>query len=439
MRQEYTGESLCNKKIGGVKVRKNVIVFCVILSLVICLVAGSILGAGQKVKLSLWGWFDWQPTVSEFMKLNPDIEVEYVQMGPWDLHDKFLVTLVTGQGAPDIVTLVQARYSVYSSTKQLVDLTTMIGGETSKFDRGALDTVMFQQHIYGLPTDIQPTVIYYRKDLFAAAGIDANKIVTWDDFINAGLRLRADKECYMFPLFIPSGMWGSYWFMMYLASRGVNLWAEDGSVIRDNKLAEQTFQWYVDISKKFKLVLESPWASPSFWMAIKENKVAAIPFNTADSILLKQQVPEQSGKWGVMPWPLWDKNAPKLCGVLGGSAIGIPRQSKYPAEAWKFVKFATTNTKGLKKNWEGAGLYPAYKSAKSQVRQSDPYFSGDSIAQNVEKRVFPSFRFINYAETAIPIGEAIDAAYGGQKTPQQAWHDLIEALVKIGPGKYYNK
>lgn len=43
--------------------------------------------------------------------------------------------------------------------------------------------------IFALPWDSGPVVIFYRRDLYRQAGIDPNRIETWDDFIAAGRRM----------------------------------------------------------------------------------------------------------------------------------------------------------------------------------------------------------------------------------------------------------
>ena len=40
--------------------------------------------------------------------------------------------------------------------------------------------------IYGLPHDVHPVVLAYRRDLFEELGIDVRQIRTWDDFVRIG-------------------------------------------------------------------------------------------------------------------------------------------------------------------------------------------------------------------------------------------------------------
>ena len=43
--------------------------------------------------------------------------------------------------------------------------------------------------IFGLPHDVHPVQLAYRRDLVEAAGVDVSKIQTWDDFIRVGRKL----------------------------------------------------------------------------------------------------------------------------------------------------------------------------------------------------------------------------------------------------------
>src|SRR5919202_1010016 len=43
--------------------------------------------------------------------------------------------------------------------------------------------------IFGLPHDVHPVQLAYRRDIFEREGVDVSKIETWDDFIAVGRKL----------------------------------------------------------------------------------------------------------------------------------------------------------------------------------------------------------------------------------------------------------
>ncbi|MCX6089042.1 MAG: sugar ABC transporter substrate-binding protein [Candidatus Atribacteria bacterium] len=411
--------------------------FCFLTLLLVFNVTGITI-AQEKVKLDLWGWFDWQPTIDSFMKENPNIEVNFVRMGPWDLHDKFLASLAAGSGAPDICTLVNDRFTAYIKTGALVDLTDKIGGKTKDFDKTALSFCLDSQNrVFGLPMDIQPMVVYYRNDVFKEAGVNAENIVTWDDYIKSGQKVVEKSAGKQFPLttWLPAGQWGQYQFLGFLWSKGINIFNEKGEVIENNTGAMDTLQWYVDLSNKSKISYPQVWFTPTYFGNFKNDTVVGWSMNVADSAVLRQNVPEQSGKWSVIPWPLWSTDAPKYTGNWGGSDVCIPKQSKYQEEAYKFIEFATTNIEGQVANWKGAGLYPAYLPAREPVMEvTDPYFSNQSLAKVATQREVPLFNLPYWAEGSVILGRCIDNVFEGGKTVQEAWanceNEFKEAFKK---------
>ena len=46
-------------------------------------------------------------------------------------------------------------------------------------------------HIWGLPWDIGPAILWYREDLFEKYGVEPDSIKTWDDYIAAGKKIDA--------------------------------------------------------------------------------------------------------------------------------------------------------------------------------------------------------------------------------------------------------
>ena len=88
---------------------------------------------------------------------------------------------------------------------------------------------------YGLPHDLHPIVLMYQKKLFDEAGVDMDKIKTWDDFVVEGKKLVKDKDGDgkndQFALMLSDRTWNFYWMM--LQQRRGGLFDQDGNVIID--------------------------------------------------------------------------------------------------------------------------------------------------------------------------------------------------------------
>src|SRR5207253_1807881 len=114
-------------------------------------------------------------------------------------HKKLLTALSAGSGAPDIGMIdISQMDNFLKYPDKFYDLNTL-GADKIKNDylewKWNQGMAAKGQQI-GLPTDIGPTVMYYRSDLFKQAGLPyepddvAAKIKTWDDFLKAGVQLK---------------------------------------------------------------------------------------------------------------------------------------------------------------------------------------------------------------------------------------------------------
>ena len=87
--------------------------------LLIGVLAINVIGAeeSEKVKITYWAWAEHIDVAKEledkFEDQNPNIDIEPVKMGPWDLHDKVLISLMSGSGAPDVALIIESRVKPY--------------------------------------------------------------------------------------------------------------------------------------------------------------------------------------------------------------------------------------------------------------------------------------------------------------------------------------
>ncbi len=383
----------------------------------------SFFSAGfAQTKVTFWTWVGLEPAVEQFEAAHPDIDVELVTFGPWDLHDKLLTALAAGSGAPDVAQLVTRRFDAYRDTGQLVDLAPYLDEEyMSQVPASIWPAVSSGDGIYGVPTDYGPGVIWYRKDVFEEYGIEA-PISTWEEFIEAGkiVREESNGEQYMMPLYIPSGQWGVASFVQFLQSAGGNLYDESGNLIRDNAQLEEMLSWYHDLVFEHDIAYPVPWFTPSFWSLLESGRFVTLPANTSEGRNIQQFAPDQAGDWGVMPWPRWSDDAPAYTGIWGGNVLAVPEQSQNPEAAIAFAKWLTGTVEGQVAYFEYVGGMPVYAPALQTERLSapEPFFDGAVITENILDS--PTWNWYSEAETTVILGEQIDALFENQVTVEEA-------------------
>lgn len=393
--------------------------------LVVALLTAALALAGSgfaQTKITFWTWVGLEPAVEQFEAEHPDIDVELVTFGPWDLHDKLLTALAAGTGAPDVAQLVIRRFDAYRDTGQLIDLAPHLDeAYLSEVPASIWPAVSSGDGIYGVPTDYGPGVIWYRRDVFEQYGIEA-PIETWDEFIEAGKRIRegSNGEQYMMPIYVPSGQWGVASFVQFFQSAGGNFFDEEGNLIRDNEQLEEMLTWYHDLVVEHDIAYPVPWFTPSFWALLESGLFVTLPANTSEGRNIQQFAAGQAGDWGVMPWPKWSPDAPAYTGIWGGNVLTVPQQSQNQEAAITFAKWLSGTIEGQIAYFEYVGGMPIFQPALATERLStpEPFFGGDVITEQILDS--PNWNWFSEAETTVIFGEQIDALFEGRVTVQEA-------------------
>lgn len=374
-----------------------------------------------QTKITFWTWVGLEPALELFQAAHPDIEVELVTFGPWDLHDKFLTALASGSGAPDVAMLVIRRFDTYRDTGQLVDFKPYL-------DQAYIDDVPDSiwaavesgGGLYGVPTDFGPGVVFYRRDVFEANGISA-PLDTWDDFMAAGEKVyeASGGQQYMMPIYIPSGQWGVASFVQFFQAAGGNLYTPEGQLIRSNQQLHDMLQWYYDLAST-NVAYPVEWFTPSFWALLDAGRFVTLPANTSEGRNIEKFAADQAGDWGVMPWPKWSADAPSRTGIWGGNVLAVPTQSDKQEAAVTFAKWLTGTIEGQLAYFDFVGNVPVYEPALNSERLSAPeaFFGGDVLSASISEA--PTWYWFDEAETTVLLGEQIDNLFEGRVTVAEA-------------------
>lgn len=180
------------------------------LALSLCLILGMTSFAAAEAtptKLTLWTFIAQHDTyyygmADDWNAAHPDepIELECVTLGYDDMHNKFKVALAaSGEGAPDIVDVELGQFpNILAYSDYLVPMDEYLGDLKNDLVEARLKIYSKGGVIYGVPYHVGATVTFYNVDLLDAAGIDYTAIKTWDDWREAGLKLKeANPGVYM--------------------------------------------------------------------------------------------------------------------------------------------------------------------------------------------------------------------------------------------------
>jgi multiple sugar transport system substrate-binding protein len=159
-------------------------------------------GASDTITVGVEAGSPWETyygkAAAEFTE-ETGVKVEFQSIPHANMRQQFLSDAVSGAGSYDVYTVDQPWLPEFAQKGYLVPL----GNQLSEEDRAdflphTLDTVTYDDEIYGLPFMVHNTVLYYRTDLLKAAGIDAPP-TTWAEY-------REDAKKLTDP---STGVWGT--------------------------------------------------------------------------------------------------------------------------------------------------------------------------------------------------------------------------------------
>jgi len=302
----------------------------------------------DKLVVDTFGEFGYDELVKTYEQ-QTGIKVELrktAQLG--DYRPKLVRYLATGKGAGDVVALEEGIINEFKiNPANWVDLAPLVGDKSAeylpwKYELGKAP----DGKLLGLPTDVGSLAVCYRKDLFQAAGLPADRDAvsalwpTWDAFIETGKKYRTATSKGMLDsvttaasaiIFQVGG--DSFYdkdFNLYAGdSKPENLIAAKSPAVKqawdtalkmvDNNITAKATTWSSEWSAGFKTGTFAATFCPSWMTGIVQDNSGA----------------DNKGKWDVAAVPGGGGN-------WGGSWLSVPSQSKYPEEAAKLATFLTS-------------------------------------------------------------------------------------------------
>ncbi|MGP1397327.1 MAG: ABC transporter substrate-binding protein [Inquilinaceae bacterium] len=144
----------------------------------------SLANAGEEVILTLESRFEAQ---------NPGIDIEPIYVGDYDDMIVRLQAAVVSGDVPTLTQLEITRYGLFAEAGALEPLDDRLAEEPGIMEdlRGFVKEVaLYEGESYVLPFNSSTPVMYYNRDLFAAAGLDPEAPpATWDELLAAAKAL----------------------------------------------------------------------------------------------------------------------------------------------------------------------------------------------------------------------------------------------------------
>jgi cellobiose transport system substrate-binding protein len=388
-------------------------------------------GGGDGKSFEFWSFsgIDQKRDVDEYMRAHPDIQVKLTEVGSTTETAQALTTALAGGKVPDLVLIQGDNLPQFVQQPQNFHDLREYGADQIKGDY--LDWVMEQAEadggqIIGIPTDVGGMAVAYRTDLFAAAGLPADRESvsqlwpTWDAFIETGKRYTAATGK-PFVDNIPTSVFYqavNQVSQKYYDDAGNPIYAQNPEVKAAFDLALKAMD--ANISAKISFGADA-WTA-----ALPRGDFAVVSAPGWLMGQIRRQAPDTAGKWDVA-------TIPGGAGNWGGSYLAIPARAQNPEAAWAYIKEMQSPERQLEHFIDVGSLptTPAIYDDERLTGRTDPFFSGAPTGQILTQSVLGLKPFRMGPDTATIGQEFLNALTNveqGSGNPATAWDDAVRNI-----------
>ncbi|MBN2546588.1 MAG: extracellular solute-binding protein [Spirochaetes bacterium] len=344
---------------------KKLISFITVIVLTLLVLASGTKLYSKTTTLTFWTFQElhkqfMDDAVANWNKRNPNNQIKLeTEVYPYDeMHNKLLISLQSGTGAPDLCDIEISKFANYLKGKNpsLIPLNNIINPVKSKLIIGRFDNYAKDGNYYGIDYHVGATVMYYNKEFLDKANVDPDKIITWKDYVEAGKKVVAATGKPMTTIEV-SEHW-TYYPMLIQA--GSDIFDKKGNVILDNKKNTEVLQFLKDMIYKDKIAIAAPGGfhhAEEYWNFMNKGGAASLMMPLWYMGRFVSYMPDLKGKIIVRPLPVWEKGGNRSCG-MGGTGTVVTIQSKNKDMAVKLLDFAKLSKDGAIKTWTVLGFDP---------------------------------------------------------------------------------
>ena len=370
-----------------------------------------------ETEINIWAWNVAAKALVEsaksFNQKYPKIKVNVQEYGlAQNVYERYSVILSSGVGVPDIIQIESDYVQTFAETypQYFFDMNGYIDID-GKVDPSKISTSYDSEgKLVSIPWDSGPVVMFYREDLFNQAGIDINSIITFEDYISAGKKLK-EKFPNITMTGLPFTQDENLFRCLLVANKSYYL-NNKGEITVASSKAIETLQMIK------RLIDEGVAKNTINWdggiVANKNGELASWIMGGWWGGTIKDQMPEMKGKWKIAPIPAFPDGA--RASSSGGAGLSITASEPIKqAAALEFIKESLMNVDNQLMMYEKYSLFPSYLPTYDDARflKSDDYFGDDfnkilaDVTKEIPNVIYASKDFAEIKNTVVSVYEDV--------------------------------
>ena len=292
----------------------------------------------------------------EWQKRHPNVEVEVVGREYADHHTAMTTGLAASSGLPDVMAVEYGYMGRFAAGGSLVDLSQApynSDNYSAQWTGFAYQQAQNEQHGQsGIPTDIGPGALFYRKDILDKAGVSEQQLTeSWESFVESGVKIKQATGSYLLAhardikdIIIRADIENNGG--IYFDADGKSVVGSSprfkrafvlAKQIRDNELDGKIGAWSGDWGESFKRGTVATQMMGSWLGGHLANWLA----------------PDTKGLWRSAALPAGAQAS------WGGTFYAIPKQAEHKDLAWDLIQYLTLDRDQQLAAFESYDAFPA--------------------------------------------------------------------------------
>lgn len=376
-------------------------------------------GDGGRITIDFWSqqFEDYQTTwekkwVEEFNSSQDEVTVKLTVV-PGDAWAQKMKAAQAANRTPDVYTINYGSIGPAVADGQILELNSLMPPEAfDDLSENVKEFVSVDDKQYAYPWNVEPsTVLYYRTDLYEAAGLDPEQPpTTWDELIANSRALTKDKVFGISTASTAADLSWSSWGLQYNAAGGLPMKEDWSAADATNPDYEKLLDLYATLYQDGSMPKQAlaPYADGA---PLGQGKVAQQVTGSWVIGLLRQEYPDMLDKIAVAPMPSYDGDQSKPTTTLGGWTLAVDAKSENPKESAEFINYLLADGTDVMIDYFKAAGFSKFSPRESVTAaieddpegSDDPYRAiiADQIVANGQPEATYPFDLSNYFATAI--------------------------------------